>query len=133
EEPGEPVDLITIEEARDQGSGTAKTKGIVTAKLKNTIQIQDETAAIAVRPTSLDVELGDEITVTGQLQDYRGLLQLDDATLNENAGNQDVPEPLLLTGTELSEHQSKLAIMEERKSTRLNSSHVSISYAVFCL
>src|SRR5699024_4486701 len=45
EEPGEPVDLITIEEARDQGSGTAKTKGIVTAKLKNTIQVQDETAA----------------------------------------------------------------------------------------
>src|SRR5699024_646463 len=113
EEPGEHVDLITIEEARDQGSGTAKTKGIVTAKLQNTIQVQDETAAIAVRPTSLDVNLGDEITVTGQLQDYRGLLQLDDAILNENAGNQDVPEPLLLTGNELNEHQSKLAIMEE--------------------
>src|SRR5699024_9892163 len=75
--------------------------------------VQDETAAIAVRPKSLDVNLGDEITVTGQLQDYRGLLQLDDAILNENAGNQDVPEPLLLTGNELNEHQSKLAIMEE--------------------
>src|SRR5699024_2360568 len=79
EEPGEPVDLITIEEARDQGSGTAKTKGIVTAKLKNTIQIQDETAAIAVRPTSLDVELGDEITVTGQLQDRKSVVQASDA------------------------------------------------------
>src|SRR5699024_5208368 len=88
DEPGEPIELITIEEARDHGTGTAKTKGIVTATLKNTIQIQDETAAIAVRPTSLDVELGDEITVTGQLQDYRGLLQLDGATLDENAGNQ---------------------------------------------
>src|SRR5699024_12581327 len=28
---------------------------------------------------------------------------------------------------------AKLEILEDRKSTRLNSSHVSISYAVFCL
>ena len=41
----------------------ATVKGIVTARLKNTIHIQDETAAIAVRPTSLDVQLGDEIIV----------------------------------------------------------------------
>src|SRR5699024_12401798 len=27
----------------------------------------------------------------------------------------------------------RLAVVEDRKSTRLNSSHVSISYAVFCL
>src|SRR5207249_12257784 len=29
--------------------------------------------------------------------------------------------------------QNTLAFLEDRKSTRLNSSHVSISYAVFCL
>src|SRR5207249_7651371 len=28
---------------------------------------------------------------------------------------------------------TELPLMEDRKSTRLNSSHVSISYAVFCL
>src|SRR5699024_12025143 len=31
------------------------------------------------------------------------------------------------------EHPNLHAILQDRKSTRLNSSHVSISYAVFCL
>src|SRR3712207_7588086 len=31
------------------------------------------------------------------------------------------------------EHQDDLAEQEDRKSTRLNSSHANISYAVFCL
>src|SRR5699024_12284230 len=30
-------------------------------------------------------------------------------------------------------HKAGLAYFQDRKSTRLNSSHVSISYAVFCL
>src|SRR5699024_12252454 len=34
---------------------------------------------------------------------------------------------------ELSEDEKNEIIFEDRKSTRLNSSHVSISYAVFCL
>ena len=53
-----------------------KVKGIVTAKLKNTIHFQDETAAIAIYPSSLNVQLGDEITVTGSLAAHNGLLQL---------------------------------------------------------
>src|SRR5699024_12689762 len=40
-------------------------------------------------------------------------------------------------GTVMSQHSHKGALrdidVEDRKSTRLNSSHVSISYAVFCL
>src|SRR5207249_11928428 len=31
------------------------------------------------------------------------------------------------------DHQQSAALVRDRKSTRLNSSHVSISYAVFCL
>src|SRR5690625_6267329 len=30
-------------------------------------------------------------------------------------------------------HNEMIALFEDRKSTRLNSSHVAISYAVFCL
>src|SRR5699024_11861544 len=37
------------------------------------------------------------------------------------------------TRDELNEMLEKSVINEDRKSTRLNSSHVSISYAVFCL
>src|SRR5699024_6115149 len=113
EEPETPLELLTIAEVRAQGIGEAKTKGVVTARLNNTIQIQDETAAIAVRPTGLNANIGDEITVIGHLQDYRGLLQLDNAVLDENTASTIIPEPILLAGSSLINHQSELAIMED--------------------
>ncbi|WP_373895427.1 5'-nucleotidase C-terminal domain-containing protein [Virgibacillus sp. CBA3643] len=110
--PDEPLELQSITDVRDQATGKVKTKGVVTAKLKNTIQIQDDTAAIAVRPTSLDVQVGDEVTVTGNLNDYRGLLQLDNATVEEQTTGVGIPDPLSLNGDELASHQSKLAVVE---------------------
>src|SRR5699024_11832933 len=61
--------------------------------------------------------------------------------------NNDINEPLILnlnktinldlnkklSSTLLREDTTDLKTSEDRKSTRLNSSHVSISYAVFCL
>src|SRR5690349_22834087 len=38
-----------------------------------------------------------------------------------------------LLGRKLEEHRLQPEIQPDRKSTRLNSSHVEISYAVFCL
>ncbi|SEL29829.1 DUF6359 domain-containing protein, partial [Alkalibacterium pelagium] len=110
EEPQE-LELLSILEAREQQTGEVKTKGVVTARLRNTIQIQDGTAAIAVRPTSLNVEVGDTVTVTGTLQDYRGLLQLDSAVLDEKVSGAEVPSPISLTGDQLSRHQSQLAVL----------------------
>ncbi|MEH7235556.1 5'-nucleotidase C-terminal domain-containing protein [Bacillus sp. JJ1562] len=111
-EPEQPT-VITIAEARTQGTGSVSVKGTVTAKLKNTIHIQDETAAIAVRPTSLDVQLGDEITVSGSLQEFRGLLQLDSAKLIGEAENKGVPAPIELAGAEVTEeNESKLAVVK---------------------
>ena len=78
EDPEE--EIITIADARAQATGVVKVKGIVTAKLKNTIHFQDETAALAIYPSSLNVQLGDEITVTGTLAAHNGLLQLIDVT-----------------------------------------------------
>src|SRR5207249_8736987 len=40
---------------------------------------------------------------------------------------------VLLTGASIVERVARALAVEDRKSTRLNSSHVSISYAVFCL
>lgn len=105
-----PPTIVTIAEARSQKTGEVTVKGIVTAKLKNTIQIQDESGAIAVRPTSLDVELGDEITVSGSLGEYNGLLQLNNSTIIEKTNAVGVPTPIVLTGIQLTEeHESKLA------------------------
>ena len=78
-------------------------KGIVAANLKNTISVQDETGGIAVRPTSLNATVGDEVTVTGTLADYRGLLQLDSATIVEKTGNVGAPSPKVVTGADVNE------------------------------
>src|SRR5690625_1628150 len=42
-------------------------------------------------------------------------------------------DPQLFQPKDVSELKRELALEEDRKSTRLNSSHVAISYAVFCL
>lgn len=75
EEPEQP-EILSIADARKLSLGsTVAVKGVVAAKLKNTISIQDETGGIAVRPTSLNAAVGDEMTVTGKLADYHGLLR----------------------------------------------------------
>ncbi len=109
-EPEEPAEPISIADARAQETGEVTVQGTVTAKLKNTIHIQDETAAIAVRPTTLNVQLGDEITVTGALDEYNGLLQIQNAALVGEVNQVGVPNPAVLTGDQLNEeNESKLA------------------------
>ncbi|MGM8212723.1 5'-nucleotidase C-terminal domain-containing protein [Virgibacillus sp. W0430] len=127
-EPVPELDLKTIAEARDQGTGEVKTKGIVTAKLNNTIHIQDDAAAIAIRPPTLNIDLGDEITVTGNLDTYKGLLQLQNAIIEDEVSNVGVPEPILLNGSDLNNHQSKLAVVENVKLTDAIGIGNSINY-----
>jgi len=112
--PGEPEpgEVISIAEARAQMNGDVTVQGTVTAILNNTIHFQDDTAALAIYPTSLDVQLGDTITVSGTLDEYNGLLQVTDATLLEKTASS-VPEPIVLTGAQLNEgNESKLATVE---------------------
>lgn len=126
-DPEQPT-VISIADARTQGTGEATVKGIVTAVLKNTIHIQDETAAIAVRPTSLDVQPGDEITVIGSLQDYRGLLQLDSAKLIEKSDSE-VPAPVELEGAKVNEeNESKLALVKNVELIHVNNGNGWANY-----
>lgn len=99
----EPVEVISIAAARATTLGkTVSVQGTVTAKLKNSITIQDGNAAIAVRPTSLAVNVGDNITVVGKVAEFKGLMQLDGAQLvNMSAGN--VPEAKIITGDAVGE------------------------------
>ncbi|MFO1443278.1 endonuclease [Bacillus sp. Bva_UNVM-123] len=100
----EPTDILSIADARKLPVGeTVTVKGIVAGILKNTISVQDSTGGIAVRPTSLDIQIGDEVTLTGKLADYRGLLQLDGTTILEKGENVGVPTPKVITGVEISE------------------------------
>jgi len=109
----DPVEGMSIADARAQKTGEVTVKGIVTAKLKNSIHIQDETAAIAVRPATLNVQLGDEITVDGSLGEFNGLLQLTGTLVGEPVSKV-VPSPVVLTGAELNEtNESKLATVNK--------------------
>jgi uncharacterized protein len=102
-EPIEP-DVISIAEARSTSIGeTVTIKGIVAANLKNTISVQDTSGGIAVRPTSLPITVGDEVTLTGKLADYRGLLQLDASTIVEKGANVGAPSTKIVTGAEVNE------------------------------
>src|SRR3712207_7517047 len=55
--------------------------------------------------------------------------QEDDAS-PKAAGPSYVPTGAIVVGTEI---RGQATVVEDRKSTRLNSSHANISYAVFCL
>src|SRR5690606_41714444 len=74
---------------------------------------------------------------------HHEMLQLTTAALLHDVGKMLVPEDILnkpdvLTEEEFEEMKNHTIygynlLKEDRKSTRLNSSHVKISYAVFCL
>jgi len=106
---GGPVDpevpaILSIGDARNKGVGeTVTIKGRVAAGLKNTFSVQDDTGGIAVRPTSLAMSVGDEVTLKGKLVDYRGLLQLDGATIVEKVENAGVPSSKVVTGAQVNE------------------------------
>src|SRR5699024_12505980 len=72
----------------------------------------------------LVAELG--LTVDGPAQEPAGILHGHDAAGNHAAGKGVTLADILDIGNDL-------LIQRDRKSTRLNSSHASISYAVFCL
>ncbi|WP_282154456.1 endonuclease [Cytobacillus gottheilii] len=120
EQPADP-ETITIEAARGMSLGeTVTVKGVVAAGLKNTISIQDETGGIAVRPTSLGLSVGDEVTLTGKLADYRGLLQLDSATVVEKKAG-DAPTAKKVIGAEVNEdNESQLVTVENVELTAVN-------------
>lgn len=110
-DPVDPTDIKTIADARATALGEIITiKGVVAANLKNTISVQDATGGIAVRPTSLDVTVGDEVTLTGKLADFKGLLQLDAATIVEKTGNIGAPTPKVVTGAEVNEANESLLV-----------------------
>src|SRR5690625_5904770 len=56
--------------------------------------------------------------------EHKFLSKLEDATYNIQLSRDDL---------RLSNDENELIFKRDRKSTRLNSSHVAISYAVFCL
>jgi len=121
-DPEIPAGGMTIADARATAIGeTVTIKGVVAASLKNTISIQDATGGIAVRPTSLPLTVGDEVTLTGKLADYKGLLQLDGATIAQKGTNVGAPTAKILKGTNVNEaNESQLVTVENLTLTAIS-------------
>ncbi|SDM36939.1 hypothetical protein SAMN05518871_10155 [Psychrobacillus sp. OK028] len=126
-DPGDPTDpelptILSLADARSKAIGeTVTIKAIVAANLKNTVSVQDETAGIAVRPSSLAAKLGDEVTLTGKLAEFRGLLQLDGATIVEKKENVGAPIPQVVTGAQVNEEtESELVQAKQITLTAVN-------------
>ncbi|KAA0955974.1 endonuclease/exonuclease/phosphatase [Sporosarcina sp. ANT_H38] len=105
---------------------TVTIKGVVAANLKNTISVQDATGGIAVRPTSLAIAVGDEVTLTGKLADFKGLLQLDAAKIVEKTGNIGAPTPKVVTGAEVNEANESLLV--QTKQVTLTAVDANLNY-----
>ena len=131
-EPGTPVEIKSIEQARALPLGeTVTIKAVVAAKLKNTISVQDETGGLAVRPATLDAAVGDEVTLTGTLADYKGLLQLDGAKMVEKKSNVGSPTPKAVTGAEVAEeNESRLVKAKNIKILSVEDGSTWANYTV---
>src|SRR4051812_36078670 len=79
-----------------------------------------------------DTRTGEQVAVTGRVIFLRNTGKLCFVRLREGDGTE---LQVMLSLADLGEQSLAefKSLVEDRKSTRLNSSHMSISYAVFCL
>lgn len=102
----------SIADVRKQAVGTqVRTTGIVTAVLKNTVYIQDETAGIVLYGSGLNVQRGDKVRVKGTLAEYRTLLEINvQASDVEVIGSETVPRPQVLTADQFKEDKEGMLV-----------------------
>src|SRR5690606_40669665 len=97
--------------------------------------LDERTASDAVFVYSPDTvddgAIGDYVEVTGEVSEFNGLTEITvaDGGVVELDEAAEAVKPVAFRLPEDDERREVL----DRKSTRLNSSHVKISYAVFCL
>ncbi|MCT6923371.1 S-layer homology domain-containing protein [Metasolibacillus sp.] len=115
--PPDTPTIVPINNALTSPDGAIVTvQGRVTAKLKNTIVMQDETAGISVRPTSLNVQEGELVTITGKLNTYLGLRQLDSASVVSKDTAQIDLLPKVIAANEVGEdYESQLVEVQNIK------------------
>src|SRR5205814_10360169 len=82
---------------------------------------------IASRGTRLVVSADCGVTAVAEV-DAAARLGLDVVVIDHHTASQDLPRAVAI----LNPHQPGCTFPGDRKSTRLNSSHLGISYAVFC-
>ena len=106
-----PVTPYTIYEIQYSTSGPSphegelvETSGVVTAKFESYFFIQDGIGAwngIVIYPIQ-DVEVGNEITISGTVLEYNDKTEITDIISMTISGTTDLPEPVIISALELS-------------------------------
>lgn len=123
---GNPSLIMTIAQVRAQGTGSVKTKGVVTSCVGTTGYIQDATAAICVYGASLTV--GNEITVEGTLTTYNGLLEITSPDVEVlSSGNTVNPEVMTIAEINASTKQGWLVKIENATVTAISDQNTTIA------
>lgn len=118
--------LMTIAEARAQGTGVVYTSGTVTSYVGTTGYIQDASAAICVYGTSLTV--GDEIAVSGTLSTYNGLLEITSPVVDViSSGNTVEPTTMTIAEVNSSTNQGWYVRIENATVTEINGQNTTIA------
>lgn len=114
----------TISEVRALPKGsTVTTIGTVTAVMGATTFIQDENAGIVLYGTNLNLAPGDKVRATGELTEYRSLLEINvTADTVEILETTTVPEPEVVSAAQLQEDkEGKLVSVQNVKIESLTS------------
>ncbi len=120
-----PVTPYTIYEIQYSTTGPSphegelvETTGIVTAKFESYFFIQDGIGAwngIAVYPLQ-EVEVGDEITISGSVLEYNDKTEITDIINMTILGTSDLPEPIIINAVELSSTEDYESVLSKIQS-----------------
>ncbi len=120
-----PVTPYTIYEIQYSTTGPSphegelvETSGIVTAKFENYFFIQDGIGAwngIAVYPLQ-EVEVGDEITISGSVLEYNDKTEITDIINMTILGTSDLPDPIIINAAELSSTEDYESVLSNIQS-----------------
>jgi|GEM_PF-354835 len=104
---------ITISAARTQATGNVIVTGVVTYVSGSNHYIQDSTAGINVYGAGLTANQGDQITVSGTLKDFNGLLEITTPTIDANISGS-LPEPKIINiaNANTGNYESQLVIIK---------------------
>lgn len=122
-------ELLTIEEIRGSVDSEGTTIGVITAKHNDKIYIQDDTAAIAVIADSLEAEIGDQVTVSGTVEEQEGVIVLNHAVVEELTEAGSIPQPVQRTADELENYPSELVEISNVTITERDSENGTVYQA----
>src|SRR5215469_8486201 len=107
--------------------GAAPLRGLVKRAIKIGIRLEDVSACLTAESPARAIDIGAEHGGAGETEG------LDEQASDGTEPDHDDRVPRFRPGAPNGAETAGQRLGEDRKSTRLNSSHVEISYAVFCL